>query len=216
MAHRDNPVDQRLPVSWLIARSLLIRSVQGPCIFPLLLLGAEQQLADFRGDGLLCDRDGNVFSPSIALEKLVTKRKKVFQGSVDFTTPPEQPEANSSEALHGNGRFPYTNKENDRVWRIDLGATYDIAKIVITSRGGETCSVGLQDFDIRIGSNSVANMNGACVLDKKEGHLETKIFLCPMVGRHVNVQVWNTRQSMVWEIMVYAWGAGRNRSGSEP
>ncbi|GMH34860.1 hypothetical protein BSKO_02721 [Bryopsis sp. KO-2023] len=179
-------------------------------------LGAEHQLADFRGDGLLCDLDGNVLSPSIGLEKLVTKRKKVFQGSVAFTNPPEQPEEeNSSEAMHSNGRFPYTNKENDQFWRIDLGATYDITKIVITSGGGKTCSVGLQDFDIRIGSNSVAKMNGACVLDKKEGHLETKIFLCPMVGRHVNVQVLNTKQSAVCEVMVYAWGAGCKPPESE-
>ncbi|GMH34865.1 hypothetical protein BSKO_02726 [Bryopsis sp. KO-2023] len=102
----------------------------------------------------------------IALEKLVTKRKKVFQRSVAFTTPPEQPEENSSEAMHRNGRFFSTNKENDQFWQIDLGATYEITKIVITSGGGDTCSVGLQEFDIRIGSNSVANMNGACVLDE--------------------------------------------------
>ncbi|GMH34819.1 hypothetical protein BSKO_02680 [Bryopsis sp. KO-2023] len=173
MAHMDDPMDQRLPVRWLIARSLLIRSMQGTCIFPLVLLlqdinkppcltamrqsmatgrpvqlarldfhqinnlnrkerektglphrqmqdsrneylGAEQQLADFRGDGPLCDLDGDVFSPLIALERLVAKRKRVFKRSVAFTTPPEQPEEeNSSEAMHPNGRFPDTHKEND-------------------------------------------------------------------------------------------------------
>ncbi|GMH43789.1 hypothetical protein BSKO_11723 [Bryopsis sp. KO-2023] len=147
--------------------------------------------------------NGGACSPSTAVEKLVSQGKPVLQSSIDFSGNPERAVDGSTSSQWSSGSCTHTKKQPNPWWQVDLGATYQITKVVITNRG-DCCSERLHNFEIRIGSEVNSNLNEWCASGQKMGPGETRTYSCPMVGRHVNIKIWDTEYLTLCEVQVYA------------
>ncbi|GMH43801.1 hypothetical protein BSKO_11735 [Bryopsis sp. KO-2023] len=156
-------------------------------------------------------QNGAVCSPSVAVEKLVSQGKPVKQSSVDFGGFPQRAVDGSTNPKYGSGSCTHTKKQRNPWWQVDLGATYQITKVVITNRG-DCCSDRLHNFEIRIGSKSNSNLNAWCASGQKMGPGETRAYSCPMVGRHVNIKIWDVEFLTLCEVQVFAKVAGSSET----
>ncbi|GMH43799.1 hypothetical protein BSKO_11733 [Bryopsis sp. KO-2023] len=147
--------------------------------------------------------NGGACSPSTAVEKLVSQGKPVWQSSIDFSGYPKRAVDGNTDSGYFSGSCTHTKKQKNPWWRVDLGATYQVTKVVITNRG-DCCSERLHNFAIYIGSEVSSNYNQWCAEGQKMGPGETRTYSCPMVGRHVSIKIWDTEYLTLCEVQVYA------------
>ncbi|GMH43774.1 hypothetical protein BSKO_11708 [Bryopsis sp. KO-2023] len=148
-------------------------------------------------------QNGGVCSPSVAVEKLVSQGKSVRQSSIDFSGRPQRAVDGNTDSSYSSASCTHTKKQKNPWWQVDLGATYQITKVVITNRG-DCCSERLHNFEINIGSANGSNRNEWCARGLKMGRGETRSYSCPMVGRYVSIKIWDTEYLTLCEVQVYA------------
>ncbi|XP_077992018.1 uncharacterized protein LOC144446160 [Glandiceps talaboti] len=87
-----------------------------------------------------------------------------------------------------------TKKEFQPWWKVDLGQSYDVYKVVITNRQ-DCCAKRLKNAEVRVGDNEDFSKNPLCgdVLSGDDVEDETITIECgcetPMNGRYVSVQL---------------------------
>nr|ACF05191.1 bryohealin precursor [Bryopsis plumosa] len=152
-------------------------------------------------------QNGGSCSQTIATEQLVSQGKPAKQASLDFGGEASRGVDGDDNPMWSGNSCTHTEKQQNPWWQVDLGGTYQISKVVITNRE-DCCWDRLHNFEIRIGSENNSNLNAACISGQSLGKGETKSFSCPMVGRHVNIKIFDVEYLTLCEVKVYAMVAG--------
>eukprot|EP00058_Branchiostoma_floridae_P002515 XP_002588003.1 hypothetical protein BRAFLDRAFT_125400 [Branchiostoma floridae] len=108
----------------------------------------------------------------------------------------------NTDSNYGGGSCTHTNNEANPSWRVDLGMTYAIDRVVIYNRR-DCCGDRLNNFNIHIGDNPSVLENPKCGGNHQAGNVIT-VSCSEMQGRYVFIRLpGSSRALTLCEVQVY-------------
>ncbi|XP_078584975.1 uncharacterized protein LOC144867080 [Branchiostoma floridae x Branchiostoma japonicum] len=134
----------------------------------------------------------------------VARGKATRQTSTDYDGAPGRAVDGNADANYGGGSCTHTNTEDYPSWRVDLGKTYAIDRVVIYNRR-DCCSDRLNNFNIHIGDDPLPKNNPKCGGNHQAGNQNPITVSCSqMQGRYVAVRLpGSSRVLSLCEVQVY-------------
>ncbi|XP_070555089.1 fucolectin-like [Ptychodera flava] len=116
-------------------------------------------------------------------------------------------DAGSEKAVDGDfntnaktGSCSWTDEEYQPWWKVDLGVSRNIYKVVVTNRA-DCCSFRIKNAEIRVGDSEIFQDNPVCGMITGSMAKENPIHIrcgcqTPMQGRYVSVQLIDVEQQL--------------------
>ncbi|XP_002731582.1 uncharacterized protein LOC100377761 [Saccoglossus kowalevskii] len=124
---------------------------------------------------------------NVALKGTASQINTAYDGPANYAID------GNDDSIYGDKSCSHTAKTMNSWWKVDLGATYDISKVVITNRQ-DCCSDRINGGVVLVGEHSDIRQNDQCgdQIDWGTNTYGEKIpFDCQLSGRYVGVQLRN-------------------------
>lgn len=111
---------------------------------------------------------GNTAAPASFSEN-IAKGKQCKASSVSFGGAASRAVDGNTNGAYSNNSCTHTNDENNPWWEVDLGAVYDISRIVIWNRTDDCCWNRLQGFYVMVSEQAITGCDTASQFQFKTG-----------------------------------------------
>ncbi|XP_035699356.1 uncharacterized protein LOC118431996 [Branchiostoma floridae] len=168
------------------------------------LEGSDETFFETRGGGVLVSRlSVQLPSQCAASTTNIAQGRPAEQSSLAHGGAPGRAvDGNNNRQWSGNS-CTHTNNENQPWWRVDLGSSKCVDRVVVTNRQ-DCCSERLQGFKVYIGDNPNVAANPTCGgAQSVSGKMTISVDCGGRTGRYVGIALPGTQPLTLCEVQVF-------------